>query len=180
MFWFFFSSRQQTVHSSLTSNNSIHGCVVVTNCIFLLPRQPPFLSPSGSALSVFTQSQSLFFCSISFPSSWYLYSSVSSDCSFSLQRSLYPIPFLPHCRLSLSLNPNISIPVLFSRCLCATTRVSSPPRSLSCCISSPFFFSRCLSPFVSADRSVSLRAALWHGETELVCSCSDGGTWQSG
>ena len=59
---------------------------------------------------------------------------------------------------------NISIPVSVLSCLYLSMSVSSPSRSLFCC--SSFFC--CLSLFVSVDMLVSLRAALWHGEMELV------------
>ena len=137
-----------------------------SNYISAFPCQPAFLSPF---FSLCIQSISL---SLSFPSPDFVF--LYLDCVF----SLYPIPFLTlHFSLSLCRNPNTSVPFSLSSCLRVSVPVSSTSQSLSCYIS---LFSRCLSPFVSEDRSVSLRAALWHGEMELVCSCSDGGTWQSG
>lgn len=84
----------------------------------------------------------------------------------------HSLPPLPH------LTANIAIPFSFlaPRHYLSMPVSSSPQSPSPRCIS----FSHCLSLFVSADRLVSRRAALWHGEMELVCSCSDGGTLQSG
>lgn len=164
---------------------SIYAPVLSSVCLCFSSYIPLHFSLSLSSSIFF----SLSFCMHSvrspyflLPLSQFLYFSLSVDCSFSLH--LY-IRFhsLPWCicishsqNLSLYLMPNINIPFLFSPCLYLSMPVSIPSQSLPCCIS----FSRCLSLFVSMDRLVSLRAALWHGEMELVCSCSDGSTLQSG
>ena len=121
--------------------------------------------------------------SLSLSPSFYL--SVSAEPSVSLHPSLSASNSIPHSRCTyishslsprciwLQIFPSLSLPRAATICL----RPSLPPlESLRGCIS----FSRCLSLFVSVDRLVSRRAALWHGEMELVCSCSDGGTLQSG
>lgn len=138
-------------------------------------------------------SLSLSFClhptpnlSVSVSLSLSFYFSVSTEHTSSLHPSLCMSSSISHSWCiyishslspSLRLTPNIPIPPFSSSSYnYLSMSVSSSFQSLSCCIS----FSRCLSLFVSVDSLVSLRAALWHGEMELVCSCSHGGTLQSG
>lgn len=114
-------------------------------------------------------SKSLYF-TLGLPLSLFLYlstisPSISLSASYSISHS-WCIYISHSLSPSLHLTPNISIPFSLSHpatvCLC----LSLPPLSLfPRCIS----FSCCLSLFGSVDRLVSLRAALWHGEMELVC-----------